>query len=169
MLATLEAVNGGVEPIAAQVRQVAELRRRQHEVSTKLVEARKAFFESIKPLTEEAGQLDSECDAAEATLRASVLAHYEQTEETRPTAGVQVKLYTHLDYDPEKADKWTRERGLARIPERIIPETLDRKAFEKIAKATPIDFVVNRQEPKVTIATDLEKALSGSAQRRTSK
>jgi hypothetical protein len=159
MSATLEAVTAGVEPIAALVRQVAELRRRRDQLNAKLAERRAAFFESIKPLTDEAGQLGSECASAEAMLRASALAHYEQTEETRPTAGVQVKLYTHLDYDREEADKWTRERGLARIPEQM-----NRVAFERIAKATPIPFVVKKQVPRVTIATDLEKALGVSAQ-----
>jgi predicted RecB family nuclease len=171
MSTTLEAVTASAEPIAAQVLRVAELRRRQNEVATKIAEARAAFLESIKPLTEEAEQLGSECEAAEATLRASALAHYEQTREKRPAAGVQVKVYTRLEYDLEKADKWTREQGLARIPEKIIPEKiipekiipemLDRRAFEKIAKVRPIDFVVKKQEPEVTIAKDLEKALNG--------
>jgi hypothetical protein len=160
---TLETVTPGAEQIAAQVRRVAELRRRQDEVKTKIEEAQAAFFESIKPLTEEAKQLGSERTSAEAMLRASTLAHYEQTNETRPTAGVQVKLYTQLDYDPEKADKWTRERGIARIPEQIIPESFDQRAFEKIAKVTPIDFVVKKQEPKVRIDQHLEKVLSEAA------
>jgi hypothetical protein len=163
MSATLDAVTAGAEQIAVQVRQVAGLRRRRDEWTTQIVEAEAAFWESIRHLTEEAEQLGCGCEEAEATLRTSTLAHYEQTREARPAAGVQVKLYTRLEYDQEKADSWTRERGLARIPEKIIPETLDRRAFEKIARATVIDFVVKKQEPKVTIATDLEKALNKAA------
>jgi hypothetical protein len=159
MSAILEAVTAGAEQIEAQVRRLAEIRRRKDEVDTKIKEAQTAFLESIKPLTEEAKQLGSERASAEAMLKASTLAHYEQTKETRPTAGVQVKLYAQLEYDLEKADKWTRDRGLARIPEK-----LDQGAFEKIAKATPIDFVVEKQVPKVTIATNLEKVLGGAAQ-----
>jgi hypothetical protein len=159
MSTALEPVTAGADQLAAQVRRVADLRRRQGEVDTKIEEARAAFLESIKALIEEAKQLGSERAAAEEMLRASTLAHYEQTKETKPTVGVQVKLYTQLEYDLEKADKWTRERGLARIPEQ-----LDRKAFEKIAKATPIDFVVEKQVPRVTIATDLEKVLSQASQ-----
>jgi hypothetical protein len=159
MSTTHEAVTAGTEQLADQVRRVAELRRRQNEVNAKIEEARAAFLESIKALAKEAEQLGSERASAEEMLRASTLAHYQQTKETRPTAGVQVKLYTQLEYDLEKADKWTRERGLARIPER-----LDQRGFEKIAKATPIDFVEVKQVPKVTIATDLEKVLSQAGQ-----
>ena len=159
MSTTPEAVTAGAEQLAAQVRLVAELRRQKDEVDNKIKEAEEAFLESIKPLTEKAKLLGSERTSAELMLRTSTLAHYEQTKETRPTAGVQVKLYTELEYDLEEADKWTRERRLAHIPER-----LDVKAFKKIAKATPIDFVVAKQVPKVTIATDLEKVLSKAGQ-----
>jgi hypothetical protein len=163
MSAILEAVTAGAEQIAAQVRQVANLRRREGELNTKIAEAKAAFWESIRYLTEEAKQLGSECASAEAMLKANTLAHYQQTGETKPTAGVQVKLYTHPVYDQDQADKWTREHRVARIPEEIIPERFDRRAFEKIAKVTPIDFVVMKEEPKVTIATDLQKVLNNTA------
>ena len=42
----------------------------------------------------------------------------------------------------------------------IFLNALDRSAFEKIAKATTIDFVEVKKVPKVTISTDLEKVLS---------
>src|SRR5262249_46813439 len=123
-----------------------------------------AFLESIKPLTEQATQLGSDCASAEAMLRLSTLAHYEQTKESRPTAGVQVAVYKEPVYDLQKADEWTREHKIARIPERVIPEQLDRKAFDKIARVTPLDFVEWKEEPQVRIATDLEKALAKAAQ-----
>lgn len=37
--------------------------------------------------------------------------------------------------------------------------TLDEKAFEAIAKATPLPFVTRTEEATATIATDLSKAL----------
>jgi hypothetical protein len=159
MSTELEAATPGAEQFAAQVRQIAEFRQRENEVNNRIEEAQVAFQESIKALIEEAEQLRSQRESAEGMLRASALAHYEQTKVTKPTAGVQVKLFTQLEYDLEKADKWTRERGIARIPEQ-----LDQKAFEKIAKATSISFVVEKKVPKVTIATNLEKALSEAAQ-----
>jgi hypothetical protein len=158
MSGTLETVTAGADQIAAQVRHIADLRRRRDEVSNKINEARRAFLESIKHLTDEANQLGSDCASAEAVLKASSLAHYEQTKATRPTDGVQVKIYTRLEYDPEMADRWTRERGLARIPERM-----DVRAFEKIARATPIEFVVEKREARVTISTNLDKFISAAA------
>jgi hypothetical protein len=153
-----EGVTAGAEQIADQVRRVAELRRQRDEANTKIAKAREDFFQSIKHLTEEANKLGSECASAETMLKASALALYQKTKETRPTAGVQVKIFKTLDYDPEKADQWTRKMGLARIPDR-----LDVKAFEKIARATPIDFVEEKQEPRVQISIDLEKVLSKAA------
>jgi hypothetical protein len=164
MSTTLEAVTAGAEQIEAQVRRVAKLRRRQGEVDSKIKQARTAFLENIKPLTEEAEQLNSECVSAEAMLRESALARYEQTKETRPTAGVQVAVYKEPVYDPQKADEWSREHKIARIPERVIPEQLDRKAFERIARLTSLDFVEWKEGPRVRIATDLEKALAKAAQ-----
>ena len=73
------------------------------------------------------------------------------TGDKKGIAGTEVKVFTKLDYKAEDAMAWAKESGLCL--------TLDAKAFEKVAKATPLPFVTERAEPKVTIATDLTQFL----------
>jgi hypothetical protein len=67
-----------------------------------------------------------------------------------------VKEKTELVYDPAQAFTWAREKQMA-----LVPESLDRRAFEKIAKATPLEFVTEKITPVAQIATDLAKVLGG--------
>jgi hypothetical protein len=159
MATTIERQSAAVDQIAAQLRHVAELRRQQSEISSEIKKAESAFRDSIKAQTEDARRIGDELGAAESKLRTMTLEHYAQTGEAKPTVGVEVKRFTKLEYDLQKADEWTRERKLARIP-----ESLDKNAFEKIARATPIEFVVVKEIPKVMITRDLEKALGKATQ-----
>ena len=56
-------------------------------------------------------------------------------------------MFTVRDYPEDKAFAWAKESGLALA--------LDKKAFEKSASVQPLDFVTVREEPKVTISSDL--------------
>src|SRR5947208_16756399 len=108
MATTVETLSAGAEQIAAQLRRVAALRRRQAEIQTAIANARTAFEESIRVQTDEAKRISLELVSAEGAVRAMTLAHYEETKEPKPTAGVQVKLFKELVYDTQKADEWTR-------------------------------------------------------------
>jgi len=52
-----------------------------------------------------------------------------------------------LDYDPKEALKWAMEHQIAL--------SLDKSSFDKFAKATPLDFVTIREEPRAQIAQNL--------------
>lgn len=75
------------------------------------------------------------------------------TGDRKPCPGVEVKDFTELVYDGNKAFEWAKFHEMALA--------LDKKAFEAIAKAAqpPLDFVAIFKLPKATIATDLGKAL----------
>jgi hypothetical protein len=94
--------------------------------------------------------------AQETAIKAIVADDYAVTVNKTPCPGVTVKEFETLQYDEAAAFAWAKEKGLA-----IIPESLDRKAFEKIAKAAggAIAGAHVIVEPRVQIATDLEKAL----------
>ena len=64
-----------------------------------------------------------------------------------PIPGIEIKLFTELRYNPQEAFIWAKNHELAL--------TLDVKAFEKIAKASALDFVEVAQVPKAQIASDL--------------
>lgn len=87
---------------------------------------------------------------AEADVRALGLAAYNATKDKAPMGGVTIKLFTRLRYDATRAFQWAKEKAMC-----LVPEQLDVAAFEKVAKATTLDFVTIDQEPQVTIAKDL--------------
>lgn len=96
---------------------------------------------------------------AERNVKALAEAAYRATGDVMPAPGITVKLVTKLRYSAAEAFAWARDTHMA-----LIPEQLDVKAFEKIAKATTLPFVTTETEPKVTIASDLDKALAVVAQ-----
>ena len=96
--------------------------------------------------TESLAKLDR--DTAEAKLRELTLQAYAETGDKAPMVGVGIREVTKLDYDKEVAFKWATEH--------VMALKLDTTAFEKIVKASPLDFVFQYLEPQATIATQLE-------------
>lgn len=94
-----------------------------------------------------AKQAEAEADAE---VRALAMAAHTASGDKAPAGGVTIKLFTRLRYDAARAFQWAKEKGMC-----LIPESLDVKAFEKVAGVTPIDFVTTEQEPQVQIAKDL--------------
>ena len=90
----------------------------------------------------------------EATIRVAALDHYTATGETRPTRGVQIKLYGTVAYDPAYALDYAKREAPMFL-------SLDTKSWERAVKAMPAppDFVTIGQEPRVTLATDLSEYL----------
>ena len=88
---------------------------------------------------------------AETELRSVALLVYHETGQRKPGQGLEIKDFTVLEYAPKQALAWAIKREIAL--------KLDMPAFEKLAKATQLDFVVYSAEPRCTIATDLAKAL----------
>ena len=96
---------------------------------------------------------------AENELRALALVAYAADPTNRsPAPGVNVQLKKHLDYEPAAALAWAKETKMA-----LLPESVDLKAFEKIAKVTALPFVVITDEPSIALAADLTEALAEAA------
>ncbi len=90
-------------------------------------------------------------EEAEALLRELTLKAYDETGSKTPAPGVGIRERTVLQYDGKVAFDWAKAHKIALM--------LDTKAFEKIAKADPPNFVKTITEPQATIATDLSKVL----------
>ena len=86
---------------------------------------------------------------AEAKLRDLTLKAYAETGNKQPALGVGIREISKLEYDPKVALLWAQDHRLAL--------KLDIPAFDKIAKASPLEFVEIRGEAQATIATDLSK------------
>lgn len=140
--------------LRAALRSVADARANAFAASEALRLKRERFDTENVALVEYVVRLRAEVDEAEREAKALIASHYEATKETRPVAGAEVKLFSTMSYDDAVALAWARETKMA-----LVPESLDRKNFEKIAKATPLPFVTYGQEPRVTIASQLNAAL----------
>jgi hypothetical protein len=146
----------GAAQLAEQVRRVHDMRQELAHRADLLGAARQEFELAHATELLDIKEWSLRVDAAEMALKALTLVHYTATGEKRPVAGVEVKEKTELVYDPAQAFTWAREKQLA-----LVPESLDRRAFEKIAKATPLEFVTEKITPVAQIATDLAKVLGG--------
>lgn len=92
---------------------------------------------------------------AEEALRAAAIALHGINQDKHPGPGVEIKTYATLDYSFEDALAWAKKSDMAL--------TLDRSAFEQIAKATRISFVRYGEQPKAQLASDMGKALGKEA------
>lgn len=94
---------------------------------------------------------------AEVALRALAEARFKETDDKKPGPGVSIRMEKELEYDERVALTWAINTGTAL--------KLDVKAFEAIARAAAVPLfptLTVRTVPKVTIATDLGKALAES-------
>jgi hypothetical protein len=96
-------------------------------------------------------QAKVDVDNIEGLIRERVAFHYERTGDKHPAPGVNIRVLTRLEYDPVQAFEWAKSHGLAL--------SLDKKAFESIAKVQPLDFVTKVDAPQATISTNLDKVL----------
>ena len=130
-----------------QIKVVAEARKRQYMVSLSSTVAQERWVQQNKAL------LDSVTDALQITTEAEVLLReltlqaYAETGNKAPAPGVGIREVTKLDYDNKVAFDWAKSHKMAL--------QLDKKAFEKIARADTPDFVKITTEPQATIATQL--------------
>ena len=102
-------------------------------------------------MIQEVNRASVEVTEVETKLREMTLQVYAETGNKVPAPGVAVREITRLEYDPQVAFLWAQDHHMAL--------KLDASAFEKIAKASPLDFVKMRGEAQATIATDLSKIL----------
>lgn len=144
------------EALVARVVALATARKDLDALKAKLALERAAFdarhADTIATIKAEATYVAE----LETALKADALALHAITKATKPAPGVEVKSYKVVDIGPG-ALEWARKSNVA-----LVPESLDVKALEKIAKATPLppEVATVREEPGVTLASDLDAALT---------
>lgn len=137
------------------VRSVHETRQALATTEATIREQRAAFEAQIAGLLANQKAQRAAVEQAEVALKAMVTLAYAETHEKKPVLGVEVKTFQTIRYDEARALEWGRTAGMC-----IVPESLDRKAFEKVAKATALPFVEYGEEVRVQIATDLSAAVA---------
>jgi hypothetical protein len=135
---------------------VAEARTIQADIGRSLAEAKAALDASVQyAIWNQAKEALSERKAitkqAEADVKALLVEYYELTGNKKPTEEAYIKEYTIIDYDAGEALAYAKEHLTAAV----IPEKLNKRAFEKVAKVVSLDFVTESKEPHGTIASKL--------------
>ena len=97
----------------------------------------------------EVDQLPLEVQAVDVELREAALAEHMHTGSKHLYGGVQIKMFTVMTYDPDKAKSYCINHGLQAALK------LDAKVFERAVPALGLDWVTVEQEPRATIPTDL--------------
>jgi hypothetical protein len=141
-----------VSAIVSQARQVLGLRVALAAVQGTLANARKEFEDSQAETIAALARLRVRLAEEELRLRDMAVAEHKATGAVKPGPGLGIRQVTVIEYNPADALQWAKEKDMAL--------TLDVKAFEQIATATPLPFVTRRTEPQATIAIDLAKALT---------
>ena len=120
-------------------------------LDAEVAEARRAFDEAHADLFQRREATRMKMEEATLAVRKAGLTAFQETGDLAPGPGLKVRMMKRMEYDEDEALRWALIHKMA--------VSLDRAAFEKVAKATPLDFVRLYEEPQVTIATDLGPVL----------
>lgn len=137
------------------IRELASRRRDRDDVARQLKALRDAFEAENARLINFVRVAGEQVAEQEDAVRALARAAFDATQDPKPAPGVEVKQFKKYRYDEGEAFAWAKRAQIA-----LVPEKLDVRAFEKIIAATPLEFVRAEIEPRVQIATDLDKALA---------
>lgn len=143
--------------LLVRVSELAALRREYAQLQAEVAERRAAFDAEHAILLGTAKIAAKAMGDAETALKAVAEQRYAETQDKNLCPGVLVKEFDVLHYDVDMAFSWAQEKDIA-----LIPASLDKKTFERIAKAAPGtagSYII--VESRIQIATDLDKALSG--------
>ena len=134
-----------------KLRKVADLRREFGRLDGLYRQAKVDWEKGNVELIEKRNKVMLDILASETVLKAEALDQFRLDKNTKPAPGLEIKNCQVLDYPEKDALAWALKTGIA--------IKLDKAAFEKLAKVSPMDFVVIRLEPRCQLATDLDKAL----------
>ena len=131
-----------------QVKVVAEARVISLELKDQRNMLQELWDKEHQELLDTLTQAGADVAVEETKLRELTLQAYAETGDKAPAPGVGIRERTVLTYDGKVAFDWAKSHKMAL--------QLDKKAFEKIAKADTPDFVKITTEATATIATNLE-------------
>ena len=137
------------DELKGQINIVVEAREKAEKAIEVRNQAKFKWEEENKAILDEAVDAVQKVEEAETILRHLTVASYLETGNKNPAPGIGIREMTTLEYEEKVAFDWALEHKMAL--------KLDTSAFEKIAKASPLDFVKVFTEPKATIATALKK------------
>jgi len=135
-----------------QAARLAEARTNYEELSAIYASQKRQWEESVDELAGFVADAKSKLLAAETELRSAGLFYYGSNPSTKKLPfGLGVRVSQTLFYDANTAFQWATEHNMAL--------SLDKPAFEKIAKVSAPDFVTVEEVISVTLPSDSAKLL----------
>jgi len=142
-----------IDQLQEQIQVVAEVRCKAQTLREMVSELRTEWEKYNAQTLDNLTQAGADVAVEEQKLRELTLQAYAETGDKAPAEGVGIRERTVLTYDGKVAFDWAKSHKMAL--------QLDKRAFEKIAKADPPDFVKITTEPQATIATNLDDKTKG--------
>jgi hypothetical protein len=132
------------------VKNVALARKRQSILQEDYNKQKALFDEQTAQLRNELKLASDDTLQSENDLRISAIDLWKSDGEKRHSV-VQVKIIKDILYKDDEAFLWAKEHHMALM--------LDKKAFEKIAKVSPMDFVTIEEHAVAAIDSNLDSYL----------
>ncbi len=131
-----------------QILKLKDLREKKEQLSAqkrsaygKYLQENGALFFDIDTVAEQIGIIEDE-------IKELALMEYKETGEKKLKFGVGIRILKKLEYEEAEALTWAKEHSMAL--------SLDKRYFDKIARANKIDFVKINEIPQATIPFKIE-------------
>jgi len=140
-----------------EAKALADARTKLEEQSASLALLRRGWEESVAGNITAVEEAKAAVSIAEENLRKAGLAYYTENPDTKKLPfGLNVRITSTLEYSTDNALAWAVEHKMAL--------SLDKKAFESIAKTHNVPFVTKKEVVTVTLPTDTAKLLQENPQ-----
>lgn len=147
------------DELTAQVQVVAAARLSSDWAQHVRAEAYKDWVDDHAELIRVAEDTATVVALAESLLEEMAVKYFNETgkKDKSPVPGVGIRVETELIYAADDADDWANEHSLA-----MKPASLDRAAFERLARTLELPFVTKTSVPYVTISAKLPEVVEDS-------
>ena len=128
-----------------KIQQLAFMIEGEHSINEDIQQKKKEFEEKYVDLFTRRVEISANISKLKEEITPLAIEEFNKTGNKKLIGGVGIREITKLIYEETKAFFWAKEHSIA-----LIPESLDKRAFEKIAKTEKIGFVTINKNPIVT-------------------
>lgn len=112
-----------------------------NDIDKQLAERKEKYEEEIECLQTIKKDLNTTISGLKEKLEEQGKQEFKETAKKQLTGGLGIREGSEYIYEESKAFAWAKEHSMCL--------SLDKKAFEKVAEVTPIDFI--EKKPKITV------------------
>ena len=125
-----------------------ELREQMEKLNARKKAANEKYLADNNELFSEVEKLAGQLNQTETEIKELALNEYSETGEKKLKFGVGIRILKQLQYGEDEAFTWAKEHSMAL--------SLDKRAFDKIARVDKIDFVQIKEVPQATLPFKIE-------------